>query len=110
MALNTFEHSQLKEGREAGVCWMACNTFLNTLSIISQECFQESDQPGDETSSSTRWARLQGIVVGLQGGPGGPKWVGLTSPVIRLGNGPGQQSRKIVSTASRPQPYIYVLL
>ena len=53
MALNTFEHSQLKEGREAGVCWMACNTFLNTLSIISQECFQESDQPGDETSSST---------------------------------------------------------
>ena len=30
----------------------------------------------------------------LQGGAGGPKWVGLTSPVIRLGNGPGQQGRK----------------
>jgi hypothetical protein len=110
MALNTFKHFQLKEGREAGACWMACNTFLDTLNNISQEYFEEGDQPGDETSSSTRWARLQELVVGLQGGPGGPKWVGLTSPVIRLGNGPGQHSRKIVSTASRPQPYVYVLL
>ena len=49
-------------------------------------------------------------MVGLQGGAGGPKWVELTSPVIRLGNGPGQHSRKIVSTASWPQPYIYVFL
>jgi hypothetical protein len=51
MALNTFEHFHLKEGWEAGVCQMACNTFLITLNNTARSTTRRA------TNRATRLAR-----------------------------------------------------